>query len=99
MSVEKPELDTAAADYFNGLPNLEFPQALVAQYPRIANTLFTLKGDQRKLRDYFDSLTNDTRSGRRGFPFDVLMNIQDLREVMLGDVNKFVLDDTSKWVS
>jgi len=28
-----------------------------------------------------------------------LMNIQDLREIMVGDTTGFVLDDTTKWVS
>lgn len=36
---------------------------------------------------------------RQGFPFDVLMDIQALREFMLGDVNQFVADDSTKWVS
>ena len=99
MAIDKPELKAAADNYFRTLAGLNYPQALVDEYPRIANMLFDLKGDQPKLREYFDTLTRDARGKRHGFPFNVLMNVQELREAMLGDVNQFVLDDTNKWVS
>ena len=98
-AADKVQLDAAADKYFRSLQGLKYPQALVDQFARIANKLVSLKNDKRQLRAYFDSLTNDTRGGRQGFPFSVLMEIQDLREAMLGDVNGFVLDDTTKWVS
>lgn len=99
MADDQPQLKAAADDYFRTLPGLKYPQALMDAFPRIANTIFDVKDDPPKLRGYFDSLINDERGGRRGFPFDVLMDIQDLREVMIGDVNQFVSDDTTKWVS
>ena len=99
MDDEKTQLNAAAADYFRSLAGLKYPQALADAHPRIANTIFELKEFQPRLRDYFDSLIADARGGRHGFRFDVLMDIQGLREVMLGDVNQFVLDDTTKWVS
>lgn len=99
MADEKPELNAAADDYFRTLAGLKYPQALATAYPRIVNTLFEFKDNKLKLRGYFDSLIEDARGGRQGFPFDVLMDIQALREVMLGDVNQFVLNDTTKWVS
>jgi hypothetical protein len=99
MADDQAQLNAAAADYFRSLQGLKYPQALADAFPRIANALFDLKDDQLKLRTYFDSLIEDTRTGRHGFPFDVLMDIQDLREVMIGDVNQFVMDDTTKWVS
>ena len=99
MADDQAQLNAAAADYFRSLQGLKFPQALADAYPRIANTIFDLKDDQLKLRSYFDSLIEDTRAGRHGFPFDVLMDIQELRETMIGDVNQFVMDDTTKWVS
>jgi len=97
MAEEK--LDPAAEQFLRTLPGLTYPQALVERFPRIANKIFSLKNDKRQLRAYFESLTNDTRGGRQGFPFNVLMNIQDLREIMVGDNVGFVLDDTTKWVS
>ena len=99
MADEKPTLDKAADDYLRALPGLKYPQGLVDQFPRIANKLFELKDDKTKLRAYFESLTNDTRGKRNGFPFGVLMNLQDLRETMVGDATGFVADDTTKWVS
>jgi len=99
MTEDKEQLDSAAEQYIRALPGLTYPQALVDRFPRIANKIVSLKNDKRGLRAYFESLTNDTRGGRQGFPFNVLMNIQDLREAMLGDVTGFVLDDTTKWVS
>jgi hypothetical protein len=99
MADEQAQLKADADDYFRTLAGLKYPQALVTAFPRIVNTLFEFKDNKLKLHDYFDSLVKDVRGGRQGFPFDVLMNLQDLREVMLGDVNQFVMDDTTKWVS
>ena len=92
-------LNPAADDYFRTLAGLKYPQALATAFPRIANMLFELKDDKLKLRDCFASLIEDVRGGRQGFPFEVLMNIQDVREAMLGDVNQFAIDDATKWVS
>ena len=99
MADDQAQLKDAAADYLRSVHGLKYPQALADAYPRIVNALFELKDDQLKLRNYFDSLIEDTRAGRHGFPFDVLMEIQELRETMIGDVNQFVMDDTTKWVS
>lgn len=99
MAEDQVQLTDAAADYFRLLEGLKYPQALVDAYPRIANAIFEFKDNQLNLRNYFNSLIEDTRAGRHGFPFEVLMDIQDLREAMIGDVNQFVPDDTTKWVS
>ena len=99
MADEKVILDSAADDYLRTVPGLKYPQALVDGYPRIINKVFELKDNKKELFAYFESLTNDTRGKRAGFDFGVLMNIQDLREIMLGDNTGFVLDDTTKWVS
>ncbi|HEX6005436.1 MAG TPA: hypothetical protein VFZ14_15740 [Burkholderiales bacterium] len=81
---EDVELSGEADDFFRTLPGDAYPQALVDQYPRIANTIVELRYDRAKLEDYFQSLLNDSRGGRQGFPFGVLMNLQNLREAMLG---------------
>lgn len=78
------ELSMEADDFFRTLPGDSYPQALVDQFPRIANNIVELRYDREKLEAYFDSLLNDVRGGRRGFPFSVLMNLQNLRDAMLG---------------
>ncbi len=93
------QLTAAAEEYFRTLGGLNYPQALAGQYPRIAQTIFNHKDDETQLRAFFASLIEDARGDRHGFPFDVLMDIQALRELMLGDVNRFVADDSTKWVS
>lgn len=93
------QLEPAAEAYLRSLPGLKYPQALVERFARIANKIVGMKNDKRGLREYFESLTNDTRGGRQGFPFSVLMDIHNLREAMLGDNTGFVLDDHTKWVS
>ncbi|MDI1244320.1 MAG: hypothetical protein PSV24_02835 [Rhodoferax sp.] len=99
MSDDTLLLNAAAESYFHSLEGLTYPLALVEHYPRIAQTIFNLKDDPIQLRAWFASLIEDARGDRHGFPFDVLMDIQALRELMLGDVNQFVADDTTKWVS
>ena len=81
---EEVALSAEADDFFRTLPGDEYPQALVDQYPRIANTIVELRYDRAKLEAYFQSLLNDSRGGRQGFPFSVLMNLQTLRDSMLG---------------
>lgn len=78
------ELSAEADDFFRTLPGEAYPQALVDQYPRIANTIVEMRYDREKLSAYFQSLLNDSRGGRQGFPFAVLMNLQTLHDVMLG---------------
>ena len=99
MAENAQPLEPATDAYLRSLSGLKYPQALVDSYPRIANTIVNLKNDKRKLREYFESLTNDTRGGRQGFQFNVLMDIHNLREAMVGDNTGFVLDDNTKWVS
>ena len=99
VTEEKAALDKAAEDYLRALPGLKYPQALVDQFPRIANKIYELREDKPKLCALFDELASDSRGGRQGFQFGVLMNIQDLREIIVGDNTGFVLSDTTKWVS
>ncbi|MFZ2124924.1 MAG: hypothetical protein WA012_05730 [Rhodoferax sp.] len=99
MTDDTVQLTAAAQDYFRTRAGLQFPQALADKYPRIAQAIFNLKDDETQLRACFASLIEDARGNRQGLPFDVLMDIQALREIMLGDVNQFVADDSTKWVS
>ncbi len=99
MSETNEPLSPTAEHYLSQTPGLKYPKALVSHYPRIANQLVALKDDKEALRDYFNELTHDRRGSRHGFPFDVLMDINDLRDTMLGDLTGFVLDDENKWVS
>ena len=78
------ELSVEADDFFRTLPGDAYPQALVDQFPRIANSIVELRYDRAKLEAYFQSLLNDSRGGRQGFPFSVLMNLQNLHDLMLG---------------
>jgi tankyrase len=84
MPDDAAELSPEADDFFRTLPGDEYPQALVDHYPRIANTIVELRYDRPKLEKYFQSLLNDSRGGRQGFPFSVLMNLQSLHDVMVG---------------
>ena len=93
---EKVELTTDADSFFRTLPGKDYPQVLVESYPRIANTIVELRENRVKLTQYLDALLNDTRGGRQGFPFSVLMEIQNLRDVLLG--NTFGPDDSNRWV-
>lgn len=81
---DETELSMEADDFFRKLPGDQYPQALVDQYPRIANSIVEFRFDRAKLEGYFQSLLNDARGGRQGFPFSVLMELQNLRDLMLG---------------
>ncbi|HEX5805682.1 MAG TPA: hypothetical protein VFY31_05025 [Macromonas sp.] len=86
-------------DYLRNTPGLKYPQALATQFPRIVNQLVAAKADPDKLKAALRELTHDHRGKRQGFPFDVLMDLQDLQEFMLGEHGTgFVMDDINKWV-
>lgn len=79
-------------------PGLGYPMALAEKHPRILERIVELHKSKLELREYFDSLTNNERGDRKGFAFEVLIDIQDLREFLLGDVNGFSSDPESRWV-
>jgi hypothetical protein len=56
------------------------PRALSKAFPRIANMLARLWRDPSALTDYMDDLLVDRRGGRKGFPVDVLADLQTLRD-------------------
>jgi hypothetical protein len=93
---EHVELSQDADSFFRTLPGKDYPQALVENFPRIANTIVELRDERAKLTQYFDSLLNDTRGGRQGFPFSVLMDLQNLRDLMLGSA--LGPEDSTRWV-
>lgn len=99
MSHDPVPLETDADVFLRGVPGLTYPAALVARYPHIVNHIYAVRGDRVMLRDYFQELTEDHRGGRKGFDFDTLMDIQSLREALIGDVNGFESNDDTKWVS
>jgi hypothetical protein len=55
------------------------PRALLHKFPRIANLIATMWIDPNSLRRYVDDLLMDSRSGRQGFPVDVLRELFQLR--------------------
>lgn len=82
---EGVELSMEADDFYRTLPGDQYPQALVDQYPRIANTIVELRYDRAKLKEYFTTLLNDSRGGRQGFPFAVLKDLQNVHDLLVGD--------------
>lgn len=89
--------DTEA--WLRAVPGLPYPQALAAQFPRIANALAAARHDPDAMRARFDELLNDHRGGRRGFPFDVMMDLLALREALIEDDDLPGDNDATKWVS
>ena len=56
----------------------------------IANKIFALCDNKAMLGQYFNSLLNDERGGRQGFPFGVIVNIQNLYDAMIGIPDGFI---------
>lgn len=89
------QLSKEAADFLRTLEGSDYPKALVDSFPRVVNAIVELRGDPAKLKNYLDTLMNDTRGGRKGFPLSVLTDIQDLRERLVGPEPD--TDGVSKW--
>ncbi len=60
------------------LPAALRPRALCDRFPRIVNRISESWADIEQSRSMFDRLLNDRRTGRRGFPADVLREIEAL---------------------
>jgi hypothetical protein len=61
------------------LPPQVRPLSLVDKFPRIANVLARTWPDAPSFASYMDSLLQDRRGGRRGFPGDVRSELMMLR--------------------
>lgn len=84
MRAFEPKINPAAAAFFDTLSPADYPHQLIAIYPRIANRIFALRTHKEALRSYFETLLTDTRGGRRGFPFPIDVEIQDLFTLLIG---------------
>lgn len=62
-----------------GLPRDVQPLALGDAFPRIANMLARLWPSAVAFSEYMGELLVDRRGGRRGFPVEVLADLQRLR--------------------
>jgi hypothetical protein len=69
----------ATQRWLDALPREIRPGALVQQFPRLANLFAGNWGNPNDCVDFISSLLVDRRGGRRGFPGDVLEDIQNLR--------------------
>lgn len=98
---DQPEaLLEATEQFLRSHPELKYPLDLTSRFPRIANEIVRLKDDRVGLSAYFHSLINDLRGNRKGFSFEVLMDIEELRGHMLGETAPLPPeDDRIKWVS
>lgn len=77
-------LSAQAVEFLSTLEGSDYPKALVEGFPRIVNTIVELRRSRDELRAYMDTLLRDVRGGRKGFPLDILMDIQDLRDRLVG---------------
>lgn len=77
-------LSTQSVEFLSTLEGSDYPKALVERFPRIINAMMDLRSDPVGLKAYMTSLLRDLRGGRQGFPLDVLMNIQDMHDRLVG---------------
>ncbi|NTV96514.1 MAG: hypothetical protein HGA75_14045 [Thiobacillus sp.] len=78
---ESSKLTLEAIDLVrNKLPFSIYPRQTIDQYPRIIDMTALLWNEPDGFRKYFDELLNDDRGDRQGFPFEVLMEIGNIRE-------------------
>jgi hypothetical protein len=90
------QLSAEAAEFLRTLEGSDYPKELAESYPRIINAIVELREDRVELKSYMDTLLNDVRGGRKGFSLSVLMNIQDLRDRLVGPEPD--TDGVSKWL-
>jgi hypothetical protein len=67
-------------DWVARLPPSVIPIALLRQYVRIANVIAATWDDSNSFRSYVDGLFRNDRGNRKGFPPNILRELQMLRE-------------------
>ena len=80
--VRRPQqqtLTSAAHAWLTHVPPRYQPLATARGFPHVVNRLAELWGEPAALPPYFDELLMSTRPGRRGFPFQVLIELSDLQ--------------------
>lgn len=80
--VRKPQqqtLTSAAHAWLTHVPPRYQPLATARGFAHVVNRLAELWGEPTALPTYFDELLMSTRRGRRGFPFEVLIELSDLQ--------------------
>lgn len=65
-------------DFLAALPEEVRPQVTMQRYPRVINALVDVWNNPDLRDEAFDSLLNDKRKGRRGFPIDVERELSTL---------------------
>jgi len=81
---EPKTLAPHAAAFYGKLLPAEYPDKLISAFPRIANHIADYHGNKVVLGCYFETLLVDQRGNRRGFDFDVLVDIQNLFDKLVG---------------
>jgi hypothetical protein len=73
-------LTGCSLDWLMQLPPMLRPDAMCERFPRIVNSISESWHDTEKALDVFEHLLSSRRTGRRGFPTDVLREIEMLCE-------------------
>ena len=81
---EAKSLTPEAEAFYRSMPPSDYPAKLIAAFPRIANQISVYHGNKVVLGRYFETLLVDERGGRQGFPFGVLVDIQNLYDKFVG---------------
>ena len=77
---EAQVLSEAAKTWLESLPEDKRPKNLAEHFPRICNQFARLWRQHDEMEPFFNELVQDSRGGRKGFPFSVMMDISVLRD-------------------
>ncbi len=77
---EQNQLTPYAVTWLATLPEQVRLNHLTHRFPRIVNMLALCWEDARMMENHFDSLLNDKRGGRRGFPTSVAIELGRLHK-------------------
>lgn len=77
---EPAGLTQTALALMRSLPAEAYPRHTIERFPRIINQIALYWDRPDECRRYFDELLNDERGGRQGFPFEVVVEITNLKQ-------------------
>lgn len=80
VKLEALTITPALIEWLRGLPASVRPRNLILKFPRVANKLAHAAERPKVVDRLLNEYMLDDRGGRKGFPFDVLQELANLRE-------------------
>lgn len=86
LAVDELKLKATTLAWLRSLPQYALPVETASAYPRVLNRIADVWSDREEIAAVWESLFNDGRKNRRGFPMKVRTELETLRALSIPPV-------------